>query len=60
MNEENDKLETSKKPNNIHPKIYPMKKRQKPIILKILQKKKAQTIILTIPQKLRAILMKTG
>ncbi|OKA02103.1 hypothetical protein AV922_0205020 [Helicobacter pylori] len=51
-----------KKPNNIHPKIYPMKKRQKSIILKILQKnpKKAQIIILTTPQKLKPILMETS
>ncbi len=55
-------LKLLKKPNNIHPKIYPMKKRQKPTTLKILQKnpKKAQIIILTTPQKLKPILMNTS
>ncbi len=53
-------LKLLKKPNNIHPKIYPMKKRQKSIILKILQKKKAQIIILTTPQKLKPTLMETS
>ncbi len=55
-------LKLLKKPNNIHPKIYPMKKQQKPITLKILQKnpKKAQIIILTTPQKLKPILMNTS
>ncbi len=55
-------LKLLKKPNKIHLKIYPMKKQQKPIALKILQKnpKKAQIIILTTPQKLKPILMETS